>query len=433
MKRLVVVGVCVLMMLVGCGKNAKEVVLKGFVQNNIISVGTTVSGKIVAMQKSQGEPVSKGDTLAVIDTTGYQYAVEQLTAIVSMKQAKLEELRAGTLPHQIEQAEGAVAAAKANLTQIENGSRPQQIAQAEANVKFYKAKLDEVKNGNRVQQIDQAKANVDNLASVLKAGQDNYAYLKDKYEKTKSLVAAGAASESDVTALANQVDNAKDMLGATESQKKSAEAALNLLKEGATEEAVTAASGSYEQAVAQLQLIKAGSTKEAIQSARANYEIAVAQLNLLKEGPTKYTLTTAEADLAQASAQLKQAQYILANCTIVAPSDGIVTSKNYELGDVVSLGANIEDIAIAKELYILTYVPAQYMDKISYNQTLTITTDAGECTGVVNYIDLNTAYTPKELQSKNASKNKAVKVKIKITDESGVLKSGMNASVHISL
>ena len=52
---------------------------------------------------------------------------------------------------------------------------------------------------------------------------------------------------------------------------------------------------------------------------------------------------------------------------------------------------------------------------------------------MVSYIDLEDEYTPKDKQSTNESKPIATKVKVKINDNKGKLKSGMTAEVRVPL
>ena len=140
-------GLCLLLIIfmttTGCSSKASQlfsksdkdhVTLTGDIQNTIVSVSSTVSGKIIEMPKEQGEPVQKGDIIAVIDHTIQTYSVDQLQAIVQMKEAKLEELKAGTRPLQIEQAKAQVRAIEAKLEGLIAGTRPQQIEQAKNGV-----------------------------------------------------------------------------------------------------------------------------------------------------------------------------------------------------------------------------------------------------------------------------------------------------------
>ena len=97
------------------------------------------------------------------------------------------------------------------------------------------------------------------------------------------------------------------------------------------------------------------------------------------------------------------------------------------------MASNIADLAITNDLYVLGYIPDQYLDKIYYNQPLTVTTANGVQTGKVSYIALKHEYTPKDKQSTADSKHIATKIKVSINDNKGILKSGMTATVEVPL
>lgn len=353
----------------GCSSNSSELTLSGDVQNNIISSNSTVQGKIVEMKKQQGEIVKKGEVIAIIDSTNQKYSVDQLQAVVNMKKAKLEELQAGT--------------------------RTQQLDQSKAQVRAAKAQLDLLKAGSSAQQISQAKNNVSIATEAMEAAQISYDYLTTIYNNT-------------LTAEAKyKLDTAGTQLSTTKYQLSNANQQLTLLQNGSSSQAVSAA--------------------------QANYDAANAQLSLLQSGSTKQSIATAQADLDQAAAQLSQAQNVLSNFNITALADGIIISKNFELGDIVSPGSNIADIAVANDLYVVCYVPVKYLDKVYYNQPLTVTTSTGTQTGNVNYIALKTEYTPKDELSTTGKGNTTTKIKVSIKDEKGLLKSGMTAKVILPL
>ena len=359
----------------GCSSNSNILTLKGDIQNNIVSATTTVSGKIIEMKKNQGEVVKKGDIIAVIDNTNQKYVVDQMQATVNLKKAKLEELQVGT--------------------------RPEQIEQAEAQVRASKAQLDLLTSGNRSEQIEQAKNEVSIAQDAVTSAQSTYDYVNTQYNNTSQLYESDAVPKS-------TLDDAKLKLDTTTTQLSSAKSKLESAKQ-------------------QLQLLEEGSTSQAIDTAKANYDAANAQLNLLKNGSTKQTIDAAQADLDQATAQLNQAQNTLNNYNITALNDGIIISKNFELGDVVNIGSDIADIAVSNEVYVLCYIPDEYLDKITYNQSLNVITSNINSNWSVNYIALKHEYTPKDKQSTSDSKHIATKIKVAINDTDGILKSGMSA------
>ncbi len=381
MKKLFMCSLFISFIFTGCSLNSNILTLKGDIQNNIISASTTVSGKIIEMKKQQGEAVKKGDIIAIIDNTNQKYVVDQAQSVVNMKKAKLEELQVG--------------------------NRPEQIEQAEAQVRASKAQLDLLTSGNRNEQIEQAKNEVSISSDAVNSAQSTYDYVNNQYNNTNQLYESETVSKS-------TLDEAKLKLDTTTNQLSSAKFKLESVKQ-------------------QLQLLQEGSTSETINIAQANYDAANAQLNLLKNGATTQTISTAQADLDQATAQLNQSQNTLNNCNIIALNDGIIISKNFELGDVVNVGSDIADIAVSNELYVLCYIPDKYLDKISYNQSLNVITSTGTKTGNLNYIALKHEYTPKDKQSTSDSKHTATKIKIAINDTDGKLKSGMSADVEIPL
>jgi HlyD family secretion protein len=371
--------VLVLLMLTDCSSN--ELTLKGDIQNNIVPVTTTVSGKIVELKKKQGDSVKKGDIIAVVDNTNQKYTVDQMQAVVNMKKAKLDELNTGT--------------------------RPEQIAAAEAQVRAAKAQVDLLVSGNRSEQIEQAKDEVSVAENAVNSAQEAYDNVNTDYTSTSQLYESGAVSK-------NTLDDAK-------------------LKLDTTSNDLSSAKYKWESAKEQLQLLEDGSTSQVIDAAKANYDAANDQLDLLKNGSTKQTIDAAQADLDQSIAQLNQAQNTLNNCNIIAPNDGIIISKNFESGDVVNIGSDIVDIAVSNDVYVLCYLPDEYLDKVSYNQSLNVTTSTGAQTGTINYIDVKHEYTPKDKQSTSDSNHIATKIKVAIDDQDGALKSGMTANVKIPL
>ena len=262
--------------------------------------------------------------------------------------------------------------------------------------------------GNRSEQIEVAKNDVSIAQDSVNSTQSTYDNINTQYNNTVQLYESDAVPKS-------TLDDAKLKLDTTATQLSSAKFKLETAKQ-------------------QLKLLQEGSTAQAIDAARANYDASNAQLNLLKNGSTKQAIAAAQGDLDQATAQLNQAQNTLNNYNIVASNDGVIISKNFDLGDVVNIGSDIADIAVSNDIYVLCYIPDEYLDKITYNQSLDVKTSNNKTqTGSINYIALKHEYTPKDKQSTSDSKHMATKIKIAIDSEDGILKSGMTAEVQVPI
>lgn len=395
MKRIYFCILIIALLTSGCRFQGKILTLKGDIENNIISANSTVAGKIMKMNVQQGSHVKKGDIIAVIDNVNQKYAVDQVQATVNMKKAHLDELKAGARPQEIAQAEAQVQASKAQVRASES-------------------QVDLLVGGNRPEQIEQAKNAVSIAQEALNSAKTTYNQVESDYNKALSLYQSGAISQNDLDKAKALLDLNTNQVNAAQKQLETSQQQYQLMQNGATSQSIDAARANYD-------------------AAKSYYDAAVSQVDLLKSGSTIQSITFAQADLDQSTALLNQAQNTLNDYNIVALADGIIISKNVELGDIVTASSNIADIAIDNDIYLLCYIPDQYLDKVYYDQQLTVKTSLGEQTGKVNYIALTHEYTPKDKQSTTDDKHIATKIKIKISDDSNRLKSGMKATVQVPL
>lgn len=187
-------------------------------------------------------------------------------------------------------------------------------------------------------------------------------------------------------------------------------------------------------AIAQSELEKA---EYQLELAEATVNIAATQLDnarqklaLMQKGTPQEKIDAAQADVALTEVQIRQTEDNLGKYTITALHDGTIISKNYLLGNIVSPGYNVVDIASAQEKHLVTYVPKKYLSKISYGQKVAIRSGGKEYRGTISFIDVKAQYTPRDLQS-SANKNKeSMKIKVNLAPKNS-LKVGERAEVII--
>lgn len=168
--------------------------------------------------------------------------------------------------------------------------------------------------------------------------------------------------------------------------------------------------------------VNADSTSNALTAAKAQLDIA----------KSKTAEGTAQLDIEQTESQLAEMENTLDKFTIRAVSDGVIMSKSYVLGDMVSAGYNLADIAADGEKYFVFYLPIDYIHSINYDQTYAVNGGGKEYEGVVKYIDVESEYTPKDMQSA-ANKNKeSVKVKLLLPQDCP-LKPGEEGEITLNL
>ena len=167
------------------------------------------------------------------------------------------------------------------------------------------------------------------------------------------------------------------------------------------------------------------SAKVRLASAEGLASTSLAQLNnaLSQSGETG-----AQIDIAILESQISQTKDILAKYTLTAPCDGIILSRNYSEGSLVSAGYNIADIGSLEETYVVFYVSESKLDSIQYNDELQVKAGGESIFCTVKYIDAKSQYTPRELQTV-ANKGKTnFKVKL-LVPPSSALKPGMEVTV----
>jgi len=186
-----------------------------------------------------------------------------------------------------------------------------------------------------------------------------------------------------------------------------------------------AARDLYEEgAISKDALEKAKVQTDAAENASA---AAKAQMNNAANSSSAESL---ELGIAQLEIQIQQAKETLEKYTITADHSGIIMSKNYYTGDMVSPGYSLVDISSDEEKYFVFYLPKEVLGDIGYDDVVTISSNDKEYEGIVKYIDVKSEYTPKDFQTA-ANKNKtSVKIKLLLPKDCP-LKPAENGTVRI--
>jgi HlyD family secretion protein len=259
-----------------------------------VQVGSQASGTISALYADFNSTVKKGQVIAQLDPATTHAQIEQARANLEQAQAGLQQARAGLV-----QARAGVSSSRAGVSDAQAkasaaGSTVQNqragVTSAEANVAVLKAQLDDA-------------------ASVLR--------------QEESLLRSGVISQ-------RQYETAQTAHKTAQARHSQALAQLNqaMLSER------SAASAGQTQAQAQ------------IQQAQSQVEQSQAQV-----GQAQAQVLNAEAQVAQARAALQLAELNLAHTTIRSPIDGVVVSRNVDVGQTVAASLSAPTLfTIAQDL-----------------------------------------------------------------------------------
>ncbi len=265
------------------GDVTKTVTATGTLQNkNNVNMSFGTAGKLAALHAKVGDAVKKGQVLAELDKKVLQNQVDSARANLKSAQAKLDLLRQGP--------------ASADLASLQS-----QVTRAEVDLE------------NAKRNLESARLNVDDsyLDSQVRIAADQMELAQNHYDTISK------------TGDALQIAMAKVQLDQANKNYSSAIAAKSNISEAQT----------------QFQ-----SAQNAVRTAQAAYDSAVIQLKSKQEPPTAADLAQAQATVEQAQASLSTAENNLAQATLTAPFNGVVTSVNVREGEQVGGTATVVSI-----------------------------------------------------------------------------------------
>ncbi|MBN2210750.1 MAG: efflux RND transporter periplasmic adaptor subunit [Sedimentisphaerales bacterium] len=240
------------------------------------------------------------------------------------------------------------------------------------------------------------------------------------------------------------LDDTTAKLQLEQAQAQLAQARQNLekLRNGSRPEEITAAKAQMEQAQAMANLARIeferqknlydndATTLQNMQraenewkSATAAQDAAKATYELVKKGPREEDIRMAEAQVQLAEVAARQVQDHLDKLTLRAPCNGVMTLRQFEIGDLVDFNQVIFRVLDIDRVYLVIDASEIYLPHLKAGLEVRVTADAlpeASFTGRVEQID----------PGANPA-DRAFRVKIALNNDSLTLKPGMFARAHI--
>jgi HlyD family secretion protein len=249
-----------------------------------------------------GEAVETGQTLARLDPTDAELAIQQAEARLASARAQLARIKAGVRPEQIAALEAQVEAAKAALAQTTAQRDEQAAGLAEADVIDAQAQVAAATSAHR--QADK---------------------LHDDTMKCYNITLPDGTKKDICPALGTYEETARHQMAAAYAALAAAQAQLDALQGSVGPQAIAARAG--------------------VQAAAAQGDAAQAQLDLAQAGSRVEEIALTESGVRQAEATLARAQVQLDRCTLEAPFDGTITDIPINAGDIGSPGKPLVTLA----------------------------------------------------------------------------------------
>jgi HlyD family secretion protein len=174
----------------------------------------------------------------------------------------------------------------------------------------------------------------------------------------------------------------------------------------------------------------------ALKRAEATFQAAQQRYNEAVEGTRKEDIAIARANLKQADADLGLSRVNLDYTTLRAPSAGVITVREAELGEVVVPGTPVVTLADLDHVWLRAYIAETDLGRIHWGQEATISTDTypdKQYRGRISFISSSAEFTPKSVQTYKERITLVYRIKIDIDNPNRELKPGMPADAHINL
>jgi HlyD family secretion protein len=231
-----------------------------------------------------------------------------------------------------------------------------------------------------------------------------------------------------------QVDQSRAALAAADANLKSAEADYERSKVDAEGPDVPLLKRAYDRATG---MANAGVVStSALEDAQKNYELALNKQNVAKAQMTvlKAKIAQSEAEVVRDRANLKQLEEQLGYTDIESPIDGIVLSRDVEMGDAVSsilvLGSSatlVMTLGDTSEVYVKGKVDESDIGKVYLGQPARIKVESFKDKTFNGKV---TKISPMGVEKDNVT---TFEVRVSINNPGGELKAEMTANAEIIL
>ncbi|MDH5621510.1 MAG: HlyD family efflux transporter periplasmic adaptor subunit [Gammaproteobacteria bacterium] len=173
----------------------------------------------------------------------------------------------------------------------------------------------------------------------------------------------------------------------------------------------------------------------ALDAAQATLKQQLAQLEELLAGTTVEELAQAEQAVKQAQARRDAAEIDLERHTLIAPVDGVVDSRLFEIGERPGIGQPVLVMLGGAQPYARVYVPENLRVQIKSGTPARVFVDGLERTiaGRVRWIASESAFTPYFALTERDRGRLSYVAKVDILDETARLPDGVPVEVEFEL
>ena len=418
------------------GNNNDDLTASGRISALQVEISPEVGGIVHKIEVEEGDSVKAGDVLFRIDDTLFHAQYDQAVAMVGVAEAAVTSANAQLYAAELQleiTLQGVRQQAQLALDKAWQEEQPddfslpnwyftdsEKLTAAEQDVlSAEQALVTELENLDSVLEDD---ASADFIAAEerLARAQAAYQVAAQTLEQAKN-----ADDRESLEEIAQDLfDEASAELDAARSEYDrilTTAAAENVLE---ARSRVAVAQRRYDNALIYLAQLLVGDQSLQVSAARAAIMLA------------ETGVAQAEANLLQAQATLDVLEIQLDKFVVKAPVDGIVLSRNLEVGEMIIPGGVTIVIGQLEEVRLTVYIPEDKYGQIQLGQSVTITVDSFPAEvfhGQVIHIADEAEFTPRNVQTVEGRLATVYAVDILVPNPNLKLKPGMPADIVINI
>ena len=202
------------------GTIAATLVYSGNVQSRAqVNVVPKITGRVERLFADIGDELHQGEVIAELDRASLDAQVQQAEASVSVAQARLAQVQAGSKPEDIEAAAAQVRSAEARLDQARSGARAEEIAAARAQVGQAQTRLEALIAGPKPEDlagldaaVDQTRAQQEQIRAQLASSNASMTEARFRLDQAKAGLGGPNTRAEDIAAAQAALNAARSRL-----------------------------------------------------------------------------------------------------------------------------------------------------------------------------------------------------------------------------
>ncbi len=339
--------------------------VSGFVETDVVRVGSRVGGRVQSVDAVEGRAVRSGE------------------ALIQLEPHDLLERQA--------EAQAQLAARRAYLSKLQAGFRTEEIEQARAHRDRYKTILDKLIAGPRPLEIRILEERLQVANADLINAQAEYKRVADLFEHER--------------ANQNEMDDVVRLLNSARARHAAAQDELSLAREGTRAEEIAEARAALAEAQQALALVEAGYRKEDVEQAQAELDAVAATIAVIRRQVDELTVKAPQDGVIEAI-ELQPGD-------LVAPNAPLLTLI---LAESLYVRAYVPEnrINLAADQKVWVRVDA-FQDRLF--------------AGRVSFISREGEFTPSNVQTPEERVKQVFRIKVTMDEGKDVLRPGMSADV----